>query len=54
MVDLAGLAPLAGKGVAVVITFFVVYIMRAGYVFNGRQTAVEALATTAGPTVGGR
>lgn len=54
MVDLAGLAPFAGKGVAVVITFVVVYIMRAGYVFNGRRTAVEAFATTADPTARAR
>jgi putative flippase GtrA len=54
VVEVAGLAPLAAKGVAVVITFVVVYIMRAGYVFNGRRTVVETLAATARPAAGSR
>ena len=54
VVDLAGLPPFAGKGVAVVITFVVVYIMRAGYVFNGGRPDVDAIITAPEPMASGR
>ena len=54
MVDLAGLPPFVGKGVAVVITFVVVYIMRAGYVFNGGRPDVDAIVAAPEPMASGR
>jgi hypothetical protein len=54
VVDLAGLPPFVGKGVAVVITFVVVYIMRAGYVFNGGRPDVDAIVAAPEPMASGR